>query len=235
MANYYMHNGKKLPRRTSIDGQLDKSGPLTYWAANCACDYIINEMEPIRIAPELDSRNPECIIDELYPIIESARKNFRTVSALALDIGSTVHDAIHVWLKTGREPESPSKEVLSGFIAFLEWLDQWESWKTIKTEHTVYCDRWAGTLDWLVELNGVLYVVDFKTSKQPRGNKPYEEWGYQTAGYRSLTDAKGNGILRLDKESGMPDWYDLSDNYESDLAIGNILVDLWWARHPNWK
>lgn len=227
--NYYEFQGKKLPRRTSIDGQLDKSGPLTYWAAGCACDYILEEvskLSPVHIHGYMH--------DEIYPIVESARKNFRKVSAQALDIGSAVHNAIEHWLKTGKEPQAPSDEVLSGFMAFLEWIDQWESWETVETEHTVYADRWAGTMDWLVWLNKELWVIDFKTSKKPRNNQPYEEWGYQTAGYRSCTDATRNGVLRLDKETGYPDFYDLSDNYERDLRIGNILVDLWWTRHPGW-
>ena len=61
----------------------------------------------------------------------------------------------------------------------------------------------------------------------------YDEMRYQVAGYRSAVgDCEGCGILRLDKESGLPEWVDTSDTYEDDLSVFNILTDLWWARQP---
>ena len=228
-ARYYKYNGKKLPSVTTITGQLDKSGPLTYWAANCACDYILNEIEK---TPE---QNWPTIKGFLYPVIESARKNFRKVSSQALDIGSAVHTAIEHYLKTGQEPQAPSDQVLSAFLAFLEWLDKWETWETLYTEHTVYGidDDWmidhsyAGMADWFVILDGKRYVVDFKSSKGI-----YDEMKYQVAAYRATDKTiEGCGILRLDKENGLPEWKDTSDTYEKDLEVFRILTQLYYATH----
>ena len=46
MANfrYYKDENKRYPRRTSIDGQLDKPG-LKWWSAGCACDYITDNVD----------------------------------------------------------------------------------------------------------------------------------------------------------------------------------------------
>ena len=63
MARYYKKDGKKLPSVTTITGQLDKPA-LTYWAANCACDYIIQELE---LLPSVEVVN----INNLFPIISN--------------------------------------------------------------------------------------------------------------------------------------------------------------------
>lgn len=223
MTRYYTYNGKKLPSVTTFCSQLDKPA-LTYWAANCACDYILNEIKSMpRAVPggEVDWIRRT----ELYPTIESARKNFRSVSAQALDIGSAVHQAIEHYLKTGQEPQSPSEQVLSAFLAFLEWEEAHEL-VTIKTEWTVYADRFAGTCDLYCVLDGKHTLVDFKASKGI-----YDEMRYQVAAYRScLEGCEACGILRLDKETGLPEWKDTSDTYEQDLRVFNALVELWYAR-----
>jgi len=219
MGRYYTcpTTGKKLPSVTTITGQMDKPA-LVYWAANCTADYII---ERLHEDPNVD----------VLEHVEAARKNFRKVSAKAMDIGSAVHAAIEHWLKTGQEPQAPSDEVLSAFLAFLEWLDRWESWQTIKTEHSLYADRYAGTCDWIVTLDGKKFVIDFKTAKGV-----YPEYAWQIAGYRACDSTiEGCGILRLDKETGMPEWEDTSDTYEQDLKVFNCLTDLWYAIHKKEK
>ena len=234
-ARYYKYNGKKLPSVTTITGQLDKPA-LTYWAAGCACDFILNEIEENKYTGQEGPPGPRLIdANLLYPIIESARKEFRKVSAKALDIGSAVHEAIERYLKTGKEPQAPSDQVLSAFLAFLEWLEEWDTWETLYTEHTVYGidEDWmvdhsyAGMADWFVILNGKRYVVDFKSSKGI-----YPEMVYQIAAYRATDKSiEGCGILRLDKETGLPQWKDTSDTYEKDLEVFRILTQLYYATH----
>lgn len=223
----YPYGDRELPSVTTITGQLDKSGPLTYWAANCACDYIFSQIDS-----KLDSdKSCPYTAEELFPIIESARKNFRKVSRKALDIGSAVHQAIECYLQTGEEPQNPSEQILSAFLAFLEWKDSWQTFEPIKTEYTVYYPEehgYAGTLDLLVKLDGNVYVIDFKSSKGI-----YPEMRYQVAAYRAAVKDRpvlGCGILRLDKETGYPEWKDTSSTYEKDLNVFMKLCELWWAR-----
>ena len=214
------NEGKRYPRQSAMQ-QLDKPG-LKYWSADLACDYIF---------------------DEMMIAIGKARREWIKVADKAANIGTEVHRVVAEWLKTGKEPKDPSPEVLSGFTAFLEWLDQFDDYKTLEIEKTVYADRWAGTYDWLVKLwfpdhpgTGSTWLIDFKSSKKPRNNKPYEEWRTQTAGYRSQEPrAEHNAVLRLDKLTGLPDFYDLSETYEQDLAVFECLVDLWYLRHPNFS
>lgn len=208
--------GFDVPSCTTITGQLDKSGALTYWAAGAAADYIIEQIK----------RKPDLSNDDLFSIIESSRKNFRSVSKAAMDTGSRIHDHVEQYFKTGKEPLKPSNEELSAFLAFLEWKDMYKV-EPIQLEHTVYGYDWAGTLDFYGLLDGKKYVVDWKSSKGV-----YDEMRYQVAGYRSAVgDCEGCGILRLDKETGSPEWVDTSDTYQEDLSVFNILTNLWWARN----
>jgi hypothetical protein len=210
--------GAEVPRATGITGQLDKPA-LTYWAANAACDYILTQIDDVMA---WNSR------DAIFPIVEAARKNFRTVSRKALDAGSRIHEAIEVYFKTGKEPVTKDDQVISGFLAFLEWKDAHKV-EPIKLEHTVYGYDWAGTLDFYGRFDGKLYVIDWKSSKGI-----YDEMRYQVAGYRSAVgDCEGCGILRLDKESGYPEWVDTSKTYHEDLCIFNALTDLWWLRNKS--
>lgn len=218
MSRTYKHPiGVDVPSCTTITGQLDKSGALTYWAAGSACDYICEQLK----------QHPDFGNNELFSYIESARKNFRSVSKAAMDTGSRIHDAVEQYFKTGKEPFKPSDQVMSGFLAFLEWKDAHKV-EPISLEHTVYGYDWAGTLDFYGLFDGRKYVIDWKSSKGV-----YDEMRYQVSGYRSAVgDCEGCGILRLDKETGYPEWVDTSETYDDDLSVFNILTDLWWARNP---
>ena len=119
------------------------------------------------------------------------------------------------------------QKVLAGFVAFLEWRDAVKL-EPIALEETVYGNCWAGTLDLRCNLNGVPYVIDFKTSKAIYAS----DYGPQIAAYRSTFGMiEGCGILRLDKETGLPEWKDFSKRYESDLNIFNKMVELFMTRH----
>ena len=212
--------GCDVPSCTTITGQLDKSGALTYWAAGAACDYVWDNLCESLEYGNIDSK-------VLLPVLEKARKNFRSVSKSAMDTGSRIHGHVEQYFKTGKEPLKPSNEELSAFLAFLEWKDAHKV-EPIQLEHTVYGYDWAGTLDFYGVFNGKKYVIDWKSSKGI-----YDEMRYQVAGYRSAVgDCEGCGILRLDKTTGLPEWVDTSDTYEDDLSVFNILTNLWWARHP---
>jgi len=215
---------KAFPSTTTIIGQLEKPA-LIQWAANETCEWIRQNAEIVR--PEEDSEKIGFFI--LPDQLNDARFNFRSVSKDALNIGGDVHNAIEAYLRTGKEPQKPSDEVLSAFLAFLEWKYE-HNLRVIETEQRLIGDRWQGTCDLVCLLDGKKFVIDFKTSKQPRGNKRYDEWVYQLACYRSvIPECRGMGVLRLDKESGFPDFYDLSDEYEWGLNVFNKLTDLFYA------
>ena len=251
----YKKNGKSYPSSTTICGQLDKSGPLTYWAAGCAGDYVIDKV----------NSEKKLTRSKVIAFAEESKKKFRSVLKKAGDIGTAVHKAIEYYLKTGKEPVIDEDKILAGFVAFLEWAEK-HKLKDPMCEVTVYGPNYAGTCDCICLLDGVPTILDFKTSKAPRDGKPYEEWRYQVASYRhaailnglldkwappaktaaesvekrkDLARATRSGILRPDKETGYPDYYDVSESHSSDLEVFQSLARVWWLRHPeysdNWE
>jgi len=117
---------KGVPSSTTVCGQLDKPA-LMWWAAGCACDYVRETVSGYKTVS----------IDMLYATLDRAKKQFRSVSQKAMDVGTTVHQAIEHWFKTGEEPRTPTTEVLAGFLAFLEWHDKHEV-EAIEVEKVIY-------------------------------------------------------------------------------------------------
>ena len=216
----YEIGDKKLPSVTEIiSDSTDKSPALTYWSANCVVEWIKQNCEAYR-----DSFGAEYHMCE--GDLDNARTNFREVSQTALDVGSEVHDAIEKYLQSGKEPKFDNEQAENGFAAFMEWADS-HKLKTNHCELQVIGSNWAGMLDWLGFLDDKLTVVDFKTSRAL-----YPEYRYQIAAYRSCVGAEACGILRLDKETGLPQYKDYSRTYERDLAVFKAMVNLYFLRHP---
>jgi len=210
-----------LPSVTKIIGDCtDKSRVLTNWSAGQVVAWI-----KLNCAKSRGNFPHYKVNDEQ---LNQARFNFREVSDEALAVGSAVHAAIEDYLMTGKEPDTDHAQVVSGFLAFLEWKDEHKV-EPVAVEETVYGKYWAGTLDLRCNLNGVPYVIDFKTSKAIYAN----DYGPQIAAYRSTFFGiiEGCGILRLDKETGLPEWKDFSDRYKKDLKVFNKMVELYMLRH----
>jgi hypothetical protein len=112
------------PSVTEVLKICDKSGPLMWWAVNCMRER----------AFELYERKPDW---DFHAIIEDARKNFRRVSQKALDVGTEVHKSIEIFLKTGKEPKIDNDQVLAGFLAFLEFNEEY-GLEPIEIERVLY-------------------------------------------------------------------------------------------------
>lgn len=223
-TRYYKHDGRDLPSVTTICGVLEKPA-LVQWAANQACDYIMYNLA--QVSKGIGPWYPE----DVGPIVEKARKEFRSASKKAMDIGSNVHAAIEYLLKTGKEPVISADEELAGYMAFLEWADH-HDFLAIETEHTVYSDKYAGTCDLICTLNGKKYLIDFKTSTMRDGTAAYPEHRFQVAAYRQTDPTiEGTGVLYLNEQDGYPQWRDVSGTYEKDVAVFNCLVELWYLIH----
>jgi len=221
----YLINGVSLPGVTTITGQMDKSDALTGWAARMACQYIENESEKFHDGDFLVS--PE--------VLEQAQKEFRNVSSEAMDIGSEVHRAIEGYIKYGKDVvEDVRDEVMQALIAFWDW-EKDNNVKWYESEmivfHPYHC--YAGTLDAIAEVGGDVYLIDFKSSKgfyngyfeQVAGylmayeyltqwkvkdvNIAFNQEGLKSVFKKSYNNGRrvdGIGILRLDKETGKPEW-----------------------------
>lgn len=232
----YKHEGRKLPSVTTIIGDCSPKDWGPPWGANCVVDWI---RQNCRQAPFI---TPETAYLVFESDLESARKNFRDVSQTALDIGSEVHKSIETFTKILIETGKPlvdcdlhdeivkdlSPQAANSFGAFLEWADENE-FVPIEAEKTVYGPTWAGTLDVECMLNKKHTIIDYKSSKGHYLNTH----GPQIAAYRScVPEAESHGVLRLDKETGEPNYKDYTNRYAKDLATFRAMVNLYFLRHP---
>lgn len=256
MSRYYKVDKLKYPSVTTIIGDCtDKSGPLTQWAANMVCQWLRENCEE-----DFNHGSEEKFYEVYEDDLNNARFNFRNVSKEALDVGSEVHNLIERHLKNQSTTNMPiSTQADKAFNAFLQWKKEHDI-EPIAIEKTVYGPHWAGTLDFLGRMNGKLYVIDWKSSKAIYPEMRYQIAAYRWACEEQakvdtnrhlgvektkttipvetwLTEFQGRmpsgcGILRLDKETGMPEFKDTSKSYEQDLVIFNAMVELYFARHP---
>lgn len=98
------------------------------------------------------------------------------------DLGTQVHSMCEEKLlkPDGTFIPGYSEEAVETFSGFLRWLDRVEP-KTIATELFVYSTRhgYAGSADFVCEIDGELWIIDFKTSKSL-----HDAMGLQLAAYR---------------------------------------------------
>lgn len=93
--------------------------------------------------------------------------------------GSKVHDAISAIIKgeevridtkfinpTTNQPEDLNADEIDRILAFIDWKETFKP-KFLLWDTNIYSEKYgyAGTLDAIVEIEGEVYLVDFKTSK----------------------------------------------------------------------
>ncbi len=205
---YTIEGFGELPSVTTILKVYEggKSGALMGWATKVMAQYLQSLA---------DSRGHIVITkDEAPEIFKKAKSWHKTLKQESADLGSAVHNCIEVYLKkqpvSGLIQENPKIE--KPFNAFLEWQKN-SKFELVESEHIVYSELgYAGTLDCVAKLNGILYVIDFKTS-----NRIYEDYFMQVAAYvkayeeRTDNDIFNAGILRLGKEDGLPEWREITN------------------------
>ncbi len=218
----YRINDIEWPSVTTVLGMLDKGEGLFQWAVNCALNFV-----------ELHALN-----EGLPKTISEARSRWREARDEAADIGKEIHELIQVYIRHGRDALGKYRpEVEHGFLAFLEWeKDNAIEW--LESEKEVFDPEhgYAGTLDAKCRfgagpLKGRVFVIDFKSSKAF-----YDGYAEQVAAYRHADSLKtpipsdGCGILRLDKETGEPEFKDVSDGYEHRLAFFFKLLECYYLQ-----
>jgi len=121
------------------------------------------------------------------------------------DWGTSIHKAVEMLLKNKKH--RPEEKILNSVGAFRDWQAQ-NKVKILDPENDVeriifdLDNFYAGTLDIIAEINGVLGILDIKT-----GSGIWDEYGLQLAAYMNAYNknvpakrrAKTRWILRLDQ------------------------------------
>lgn len=189
-AHAYTFNGEFVPGVTSVLKRVAKGEALDNWKIKVTRDYWLDAVKAGRTD-----------FEKIHKESWNAGKN---ISKAAQDIGKNVHAYAEAHIKGLPAPLLLTDEAKRGVEAFHKWLD---AHKVVfkASERLVFSKEhyFAGTCDFVAEIDGELAVGDFKAS-----NGIYNEYRFQTAAYQhALQEEKGitfpvRWIVRFDKNSG---------------------------------
>lgn len=228
----YAHNGIEYPSVTTILGLLDKPA-LVPWAARMVVEYLTEREEEIKEAAL--SGDKYALVD----ILEKAQDAHKKAKNEAASIGTLVHKAVETYTIMGVEPEFPETEegeaAKEGFNAYLDWEEK---------NHVEYLHNelelvdteigYAGTTDAICRINGTLFLLDFKTSKGI-----YDEHKIQVSAYvqawekdprNEYKEPISQGVLKLDKVTGIPEFLDVTAGHEQRVRAFNALTDFYYKQ-----
>ena len=130
LVDFYHHfkrgviakKGGDVPSVTTVLKVLDKQA-LPQWAANCARDYVIQQVES---AQNDTLPRDSMLLTEVIKVATEAAKNLRKVSETAMEVGTRVHNLIEQFLVHGKGPRKSQlfdEQVRTGWEAFEDmWL-----------------------------------------------------------------------------------------------------------------
>jgi len=152
---------KRVPSVTTVMGM--KAKPLLVpWAAKMSAEFAVENWEALSSLPR----------EERIDLIKSAHKNRAKDAA---DLGDSIHIYAEAFMKQEPLPDYPA-DAFDSIANLLAWLDERKP-KLIAAEVSMFSERgYAGTFDALVEMDGEVWLLDWKT-----GKGVYDEVGMQLA------------------------------------------------------
>src|SRR6266576_3991208 len=239
-GRYYESEGKKLPSVTTLLNIIAKPA-LVHWAAKIERELVLSAS--VDYYRELAEASPESCgfyLQHLEQRIGRSRAHQRVLSE-AGEIGNQAHARIEYELQTELGIQCEFDMPTITHPAAQQAYDAWQYWRDqtnmrpIAIEQVIVSDKYgyAGTLDLLAEVSGVISVLDWKT-----GKAIYAEAFLQNAAYRQavremgIGDPKQGFIIRLPKLESDPgleirDAGDESASFKAFLSA----IDLWsWLK-----
>lgn len=131
----------------------------------------------------------------------------QAIKAAAADKGSKVHDAISMILrgeevridtkimnKSTEQLEELTLEECDAILSFVNWRKEVNP-KILAWDVTVFSEKYgyAGSIDLICEIDGVVHIVDFKTSKQV-----WPEYHLQVSAYKRPIESAEHPIEGVD-------------------------------------
>jgi len=187
------HNYYLLPEMTpitaSVTGVTDKisiggkTAALIGWACKQTGIYLDENYPALRVDGKVVSRL-ELTESEFQAVVKKAKSAHRGKKAEAATVGGDAHEWIDKHIKAqmefGVDPPLPTEyRTLNAVQSYLDF-EKSRRVHYIASERKVYSRKYGyvGTLDRLVEIDGVLGIEDLKTS-----NYFHPEFAAQIAGY----------------------------------------------------
>ena len=200
-ARFYPIDGREYPSVTTIIDVLDKPA-LMWWAANM--ERRAMETALLDVLSGTGARDPEWVLGEMAKHLTKA-KAFLKEKDKAAAIGTAAHAYVE-WMtrkmlgeKVGPEPVIPDPAAIA--------VESWKEWAAsvdfspICAERTIYSrrDGYAGTLDWIARVRGVVTLGDYKTSKAIYAESHLQNTAYRVAAAECGMPTEQGLIVRLPK------------------------------------
>jgi len=176
----YTIEGKVVPSTTQISKAGINKEFLIRWAASSASKYVAKQWR----------EGVPYVRSDIDGILKRATYHYKTIQDEATTNGNYAHkwieDFVNHVIETGdKQPDLSNFETpytikaMNSVAAFLTWYKD-NDVEFVAAEKKVYSltHNYSGTFDLLALVNGVLTIVDFKTSKDI-----YEDYFIQGAAY----------------------------------------------------
>ena len=208
----YTWAGEKVPGVTTILGRVNKPF-LIQWSADMAAEHFLAAVKSGRTD-----------FDAIHADARVAHAKKRDASG---ESGSNVHGYAECFFKGLPLPELLTDEAKRGVEAFHKWLDEHHV-KVLASERILFSQKYyyAGTCDFVAEVDGKQVIGDFKT-----GKRIYDEARLQTAAYQqaleeeTTTKFSARLIVRFDKATGNFETREYTD-FDLDFTAFNAALAL---------
>lgn len=232
---YYTLDGRKIPRVTSILDLCDKSNALVPWASRVVAEYSIDVLQKIK--------NEELTLDDILSLdlkefIKNAKNRPEEIKKAEGDKGTRVHEFAHRLFRSMLNNEGFDAQIDSDIENPCEALISWVKTHDVRPIYieekvvSISISPFAGTLDIVSYVDSELLIIDVKTAKGIYDTMPLQVAAYDFA-FReeNQTDTDGTGILRLDKETGEPEFV----MWDAKETEGHLKEFLHWAKIYNMR
>ena len=230
-AHEYYYNDEIVPSTTKIIDEVLAKHALKFWAVKVTLEWIKTQIIP----------GTRMGVETIDAILKSAKFVHSRKSEEATTIGSNAHKWIERFVEIAMEelpfsgekwPENwnerngvrlETRDAINAANAFLNWYHE-NDVTFIYSERKVYSKayNYSGTFDLFAIVNGVLSIIDFKTSKniypdylvQGSGywNAFQEELDFIERGKKNKTKVRQFIVLRLPKDGSRWETVTLEDH-----------------------
>jgi len=221
-----------LPSVTTIISLIDKPS-LRQWTANITSDFLFEKLQKIQIKT---GEKINFHSEEIKELFKEAKKYYDEYRKEAAGVGSEVHSLVENYIKSGGKNIPPEKnfkddKVKNAFYSFLAWVKE-NNFIPLKSEAFIYSKiGYAGTLDCIGYFKNKKFLIDFKTSKGFYEGFPLQLSAYYYAYEERFNDKlEGMGILRLDKNTGLPFFKDYTLYKQHYFKMFKCLLYFWKLR-----
>jgi hypothetical protein len=178
-SHTYFKGEYAIPGVTTVCGMLSKPF-LVPWAAKTCGDYLLENWDAAAAIPTDDKAGKEAFIKDM----KGAHKRLAQKGA---DAGTLAHNWIERFIRGADEAPPEDEQASKAVGAFMNW---WHNNHVVvhASEQIIFSQQhfYAGTVDLLATVNGVLTLADFKTS-----NNIYKDMDIQLAAYAMAMQEMG--------------------------------------------